>query len=105
MSPLRGLRFSGERGCGGQPLARLEVRDMFLRLRYSRTPVPPYPRTSERFLPSGGRLGGGFSLFDNAKVLIFDGSTKQVVNPVRSEKWEKRKVTPSHRNGATFALE
>ena len=55
--------------------------------------------------PSRGRLGGGFSLFDNAKVLIIWQPDKQVAYPVRSEKWEKRKVAPSHRNGATFALE
>ena len=41
----------GRRGCGGQPLLRLEVRDMFLRFfsrlevfSYPRTFVPPYPR-------------------------------------------------------------
>ncbi len=74
------------------------------------SPLPSSPHWGgvllrSEFLPSGGRLGGGFSLFDNAKVLIIWQSDKQVAYPVRSEKWEKRKVTPSHRNGATFALE
>ena len=50
----------GKRGCGGHPLSRLEVRDMFLRFfsrlevfSYPRTFVPPYP-------PKGSSpVGGG----------------------------------------------
>ena len=91
------MRGSASHEAGG---TRYVFARFFLGLEYSRTPVPPKGSS-----PSGGRLGGGFSLFDNAKVLIIWQPDKQVANPVRSEKWEKRKVTPSHRNGATFALE
>ena len=41
-----------------------------LPLNYSRTPVPPFPRTSEFPPPVGGRLGGGLSSQRNIIIVI-----------------------------------
>ena len=53
------------------------------------SPLPSSPHWGgvllrSEFLPSGGRLGGGFSLFGSAKVLHFHGYTKQWCYVVQS---------------------